>query len=997
MTGKVASDETANIEYTGKSLVSVQRCWWQVRVWDKEDRLSDWSSPAVFGMGLQDSDWTAEWVGLNKTRELELPLAPFDGAKWIWLKGEQTSGLFLGVLNLPENAKIVDSKIAISAAGRFQFVWGGEHFAASDNDPEPWRRPYIRNMNERLHPGENRFLIKAEQIDGEAAGILFKITARIYDGHEFCLVSDASWRTTETISDDWHVATSGETWNACRIVAEYGDTPWGLIHGTENFLPPAAFLRSEFTVKKSVLRATLFATALGWYDLHLNGERVNHSYFDPGWTDYNKRLYYRAFDVTGQLQSGANALGVILADGWYSGYVGWYHQRDLYGKHPRFRGQLHIEYEDGSSEVIGSSPDWRAAIGPIKEADILMGETYDAREEFIGWGQAGFDDSNWQLVDTGANVMPLLQPHPAPPVVALDDEIFQPKEITEPKPGVYIFDLGQNFAGIARLKVRSTNPGQKITLRFAEMLNADGTLYTFNLRTARATDTYICRDDGEKIWSPRFTFHGFRYVEVTGLSAPPTADMITGIPLSTDTTRAGSFECSDQLVNRLSSNVYWSQRSNFIDIITDCPQRDERLGWCDGTWTFVGASALRTDVQGIYNKWMVDLDDGQYPDGLFPWLAPLVVTKMDVSGPFWSGSSPAWADAGIICPWSIYDLYGDLRQLEQHYPAMVRQVEWYLNTSRPDLLPPHEHKCLGDWLNIDAEIPPDVFRTIFFAYSTGLVARSAQVLGKQEDTARFGKLHEQIKTAFCQAYVGADGRILGDTQSAYAFAILFELLKPEQVTRAAELLTENIQNHGWLLTTGLEATLPLMLVLSKIGRNDIAYRLLHNEGFPSWNYSIKNGATTIWERWESWTPDKGFGDAGMNSFNHFSLGAVYQWIMETIGGIRKSEPAYKKLVIAPEPGGRLTWARASYNSVHGSIATEWKLIGEILTVTVNIPANTTATIVTEGGKLLSAAADLQVEKQEPGRIYLGAGSGQYQFHIQNPVIAPDPKGTGWAG
>jgi alpha-L-rhamnosidase len=1006
MSSKVPSNESINIEYAGKLLTSAQRCWWMVRVWDQQDQVSDWSSVAVFGVGLQQADWKAEWVGLNQTRELELPEAPFDQAKWIWSKSGSQAGLFIGVLQLPDDAIIVDSKLAISVAGCFRFSWAGEHFARSDYDSEPWRRPYIRNMNERLHPGANRFLIKAEQIDDEPAGILFKITGHLNDGSEFCLVSDESWRVTEDIPQDWHIATGEETWQTCQVVAEYGDAPWGILRGIENFLPPASFLRGEFTLPKQVRRATLFATALGWYDLRLNGERINQSYFDPGWTDYNIRLYYRAFDVTEKLQVGKNATGAVLADGWFSGYIGWYHQRDLYGKYPRFRGQLYIEYEDGTSEIIGSSSDWKATIGPIKEADILMGETYDARDEFNGWDQPGFDDSSWTSVDTGIDLSPQLQPHPAPPVVALLDETFSPKAITEPKPGVHIFDLGQNFAGIVQLKVHGEPAGQKIVMRFGEMLNADGTLYTFNLRTVRALDTYICRGDKEEIWSPRFTFHGFRYVEVTGLSCTPNNEIILGIPLSTDTPGVGSFECSDELVNQLASNVYWSQRSNFIDVITDCPQRDERLGWCDGTWTFIGAGALRTDVQGIYNKWTVDLDDAQYPDGLFPWLAPLVVTKTDVSGPFWSGSGPAWADAGIICPWFIYEIYGDVRQLEKHYPAMVRQVEWYVKTSRPDLLPPPEHKCLGDWLNQNAEIPADVFRTVFFAYSTGLVARAAQVLGKQEDAARFETLHGQIKQAFRRAYVSEDGHILGDTQSGYAFALLFELLDPDQVDRASELLIQNIREHNWLLTTGLEATLPLMLVLSKIGRNDIAYRILHNEEFPSWNYSIKNGATSIWERWDSWTPDKGFGYAGMNSFNHFSLGAVYQWMVENIGGIRRANSAYKELYIAPEPGGRLTWAKASYNSVHGLVQTEWGLNEDVLDIQIHVPANTSATIVlpatslddvTESGSPLSAISDIHVEKQESNGVYLHAGSGSYEFQIHNPVIAPDPKGTGWAG
>ncbi len=1010
--GKVLSDETINIEYDGQVLDATQRCWWKVRVWDRYDNVSEWSETAVFAQALSPTDWQSDWIGFDQTRDLDLPPAPFTGANWIWLGGnktKQTAGIFVGTLTLPDDAVIIDSQMAIAVSGHYRFFWGMEQYVVSDDEMASWQRPYIRHMNERLHPGDNHFLLVAEQAGDLPPGVLFKITVQTEDEQTFTLVSDETWQAindipaqlptiNEVSTELWYTPDRSQDWPACQIVADYGAAPWGIIHGVENFLPPPAYLRGNFTIAKPVRQATLYATAFGAYDLHLNGERVNHSYFDPGWTDYNIRLYYRAFDVFPLLQIGENALGAVLGDGWYSGYIGWYHGRDTYGKHPRFRSQIHVEYEDGTTDIIGTNANWKAAMGPIKEADMLMGELYDARDELTGWHTPAYDDANWQPVNTGAELSPMLQPHPGPPVVAFEDEGFTPTTISEPQPGVYIFNLEQNFAGIVRLKIRDAVAGQTITIRHGERLKADGTLYTRNLRTARATDTYICRGDAEEIWSPRFTFHGFQFVEVTGLTTPPTKEMITGIPLSTDTPRAGLFTCSDELANKLANNVYWSQRSNYLEVVTDCPQRDERMGWGDSAWTFIGAGALRADVQGLYTKWMVDWDDAQYPDGLFPWLAPLVITKMDVSGPGWAGSGPAWADAGVICPWSIYDLYGDSRQLAQHYPAMVWQVEWYLKTSRPNLLPPPQYKCLGDWLNYEAEIPNDVFRTIFFAYSTGLVARSAEILGKQEDAARYRYLHNELKAVFQQTYVDENGRFPGDTQGGYALALLFDLLNETQASQAAQHLVERIHAFDWRPSTGLVGTLPLMLALSKIGRNDIAYRLLHNEQFPGWNFSIKNGATTIWERWDSWTPENGFGDASMNSFNHFSLGAVYQWMVETIGGIRKDSPAYKRLVIAPEPGGNVTSAHVTYDSIHGLIETEWQLNGDQLNLTVQIPANTTATIVLpatnqddvrENGRSLAEINDLQFIKQEAGRVSLAAGSGRYQFCIQNPVLAVD--------
>ena len=491
-----------------------------------------------------------------------------------------------------------------------------------------------------------------------------------------------------------------------------------------------------------------------------------------------------------------------LAQSWLTdvcGYVGWLHQRDLYGTRPRLRTEVHLRYADGTADLVGTDQAWRAAIGPIQHADMLMGEHYDARLEMPGWDRAGFDDAAWLPVSIGAEVTPSIEPHPGPPVVALEDERFTARTIRECQDKVYILDFGQNFAGIARLTVRGATSGQRIQLRFGERLNPDGTLYTINLRTARATDTYVCRGDKTEVWSPRFTFHGYQYVEVTGLHYQPDVETVLGLPLSSDTPRAGWFECSDPLVNQLASNVYWSQRSNFIDIITDCPQRDERLGWCDGAWTFARAAALRTDVQAFYRKWMTDLDDCQRGDGLFPWLAPLVIAIEEVSGPFWHDSSPAWQDAGVICPWTMHELYGDRRQLAKHYPAMVRQIEWYVRNSDSDLLPLAGHKCLGDWLNHDAEVPADVFRTAFFAYSTDLTRRAAEVLGHVADAERFRELRQRIELVFRRTFVDADGRIAGDTQAGYAFALQFDLLDEETKVQAARHLVEKVRERDWHL------------------------------------------------------------------------------------------------------------------------------------------------------------------------------------------------------
>ncbi|HVM60283.1 MAG TPA: family 78 glycoside hydrolase catalytic domain [Verrucomicrobiae bacterium] len=745
-------------------------------------------------------------------------------------------------------------------------------------------------------------------------------------------------------------------------------------------LPPAVFLRGTFRSEKPVRHATLYATGLGVFDVHLNGRRVSDDYFNPGWTDYRKRVYYRAYDVTDLVRHGQNVLGAVLADGWYSGYAGYDQRRDHYGQKPRVRLQLNIEYTDGSAAAVATGPDWKAATGPIREADLQMGETYDARLEMDGWDKPGFNDHQWKAVDTGPELTPLIQRHPGPPVRVIAE--FTPKSVTEPKPGVYVFDLGQNFAGVARLTVHGA-AGQKIILHFGERLNPDGTVYTTNLRIARATDTYICRGRGVETWQPRFTVHGFQYVEVTGLTRPPAADTVVGLALSSDTPLAGSFACSDPMLNKLHNNIYWTQRANFIDIPTDCPQRNERLGWTGDAQVYIRAATLNTDVQAFFTKWLVDLDDGQQANGQFPKFAPLS-TKED--------SGPAWADAGVICPWTIYEVYGDRRVLEEHYDAMTRFITFCQNRSTAEMLPPEKYHCYGDWLSINADTPKDVICTAYFAHSVRLTARAAEVLGRQDDAKRYGELFEQIKAAFNRAYVDGDGRIQGDTQCGYVLALAFDLVDGERATLAAKHLVENIENRGWHLSTGFIGTKDLMLVLAKIGRNDVAYRLIHNETFPSWGFSIKNGATSIWERWNGWTPESGFFNPSMNSFAHYSFGAVYQWMVETIGGIRAASSGYKEIVIAPEPDDKLTWAKTSYTSVRGDIQAAWKRTLAGLALDVAIPVNVTATIflpttnataVTESGRPLLKAEGATFQRLEDDRAVLAVDSGTYHFFVKN--------------
>jgi len=983
--GKVASDETTSIVYAGKPLGEHQWCHWKVKVWDKDGRESEWSEPAAWSMGLfAASSWSAQWIGYDKSRKLSLPDAPFEGAQWIWFPGDKDKPpakgqrLFVTTFSLPENTRVDKAELLITANGRYWFNVNGKLASASTPGIDSWDRPRLDDITTFLKPGANDVRIGVETPSGGAAGLLVKLDVSTADGKAHTLVSNASWKTTDQPGENWHNRPLDVSqWPASQVLGDYGAAPWGKLKYARLILPPPAYLRTTFRVAKPVRSATLYATALGLFDLHLNGKRVSEDRFNPGWTDYTKRVYYRAYDVTAQIRAGENALGAILGDGWYSGYIGWKRIRDHYGKQPRFRGQLHIEYADGSTDVIATSSGWKAATGPIREADFLMGETFDARLAQNGWDAPGFDDKKWDEVVTGAELEPLVQHHPGPPVRSVAE--FRALKINEPKPGVYVLDLGQNFAGVPRLTV-SGQPGQVITLRFAERLNPDGTLYTTNLRDARVIDTYICRGEDLEIWEPRFTFHGFQYMEINGLKSAPSENTVVGVALSSDTPVVGRFGCSDPLLNKLHSNIYWTQRSNFIDIPTDCPQRDERLGWTGDAQVYIRAATLNTDVQAFFTKWLVDLEDGQRGDGQFPMVAPVKVAGDD--------GGPAWADAGVICPWVIYEVYGDRRELERHYPAMTRFIAFCQTRSTPDLLPPKQFHCFGDWLSINADTPKDVIYTAYFAHSTDLTARAAEVLGKSEDAAKYRALFDKIKASFNRAYVGDEGRIKGNTQAVYVLALAFDLLDPDKAKLAARHLVDDIEARGGHLSTGFIGTKDLMLVLSKVGRSDVAYGLLFNETFPSWGFSIKQGATSIWERWDGWTPEKGFQDPGMNSFAHYSFGAVYQWMVENIGGIRSDSPAYKRIIIAPEPGGRLTSATTSYRSIHGQIETSWKKEANGLALNVTVPANTSATVlvpaaqaseITEGGKPLDSAEGVKLLRMEADHAVIAVGSGNYRF------------------
>ena len=764
-----------------------------------------------------------------------------------------------------------------------------------------------------------------------------------------------------------------------------------LVGGRWNSVP-APYLRKTFFVGARVTRARLYATALGLYEAQLNGQRVGDLQLAPGWTDYHKRVHYQAFDVTPLLVVGDNTLGAILGDGWYCGHVAW-RGRQLYGDRPKFLAQLVIEYLDGRVDIIGTDSTWKFAYGPMLEADLLMGESYDARLEFAGWDKPGFDDRGWQAarVINGNGIS--LDAMRGPPVRV--QHLFKARLLTEstPRPQCRVrrYDLGQNLVGRVRLRAKGA-AGATVTLRHAEMLEKDGRLALANLRTARATDHFTLRGDaGGETFEPRFTFHGFRYVELETRGPEVEIEELAAVALHSDLVPTGEFSCSDPLVNQLQKNIQWGQRGNFLDVPTDCPQRDERLGWTGDAQIFIRTAAFNFATAGFFTKWLQDLADAQTPTGTIPAVAPATDDLHPDGG-------PAWADAMVICPWTVYETYGDRRVLERHYASCTRFVD-ELRATSPSLIRARTAAGFdgyGDWLalddsnKVDGGTPKDLIGTAFFAHSARLVAAMATVLGKKADAKKYHALAAGVQAAFQRRFVTRDGDVAGGTQTARVLALHFDLLPAKIRPRVLADLVRDIEQRGWKLSTGFVGTSYLPHVLTAAGRSDVAYRLLHQKQWPSWLYPVTQGATTVWERWDGWTKERGFHEAGMNSFNHYAYGAIGAWLYAVVAGIEvdPARPGYRHIRLQPHPGGSLSSARARLASPHGEIVSAWRSSQRRFDWEVTVPANTTATArlpvppkarITEGGKPLDRAPGVSKVARGKDAVTCQLTAGRYRF------------------
>lgn len=744
---------------------------------------------------------------------------------------------------------------------------------------------------------------------------------------------------------------------------------------------PCPYLRTEFSLRGPVRSARVYVSARGLYELWLNGKRVGEDLFTPGWTDYGVRIQYQTYDVGAYLQQGGNVIGAILGDGWHSGYLAWAGNRAVYGKQPQLMAQLVIEYEDHSIDTISTDEQWQWKTGPILASDIYNGESYDARLEMAGWSEVGFKAEGWQPVKRFAAPEAVLNASASPRVRRIME--ISPISVTEQAPGVFIYDLGQNMVGWVRLKVKGPQ-GTTVTLRFAEVLNTDGSLYTENLRSARCTDTYTLRGGEAEVFEPHFTFHGFRYVEITGYPGKPGPDAVTGVVIHSDTPPTGSFECSNPMLNQLQHNITWGQRGNFLEVPTDCPQRDERLGWTGDAQVFVRTASYNMEVAGFFTKWLVDLTDAQSKAGAFPSVAPDVIHKKERDG------GPAWADAGIVCPWTIYLCYGDTAILRRHYEAMKRYITYLLSVDHST------RNAYGDWLNIDDPTPKDLISVAFTAYSLALMINIAEVLGREQDAVQFRRQLQQVKAEFNNEYVTPNGRLVAGSQTAYVLALHFDLLPGHLRKQAVERLVKRIHEKKDHLSTGFVGTPYLLSVLSENGYQDLAYKLLLNKDYPSWGYPIAQGSTTMWERWDSYRHDKGFQSPSMNSFNHYAYGAVGDWMYRNIAGIdtdaKVTGAGYKRFRIAPLPGGDIQWAKAGLRTMYGQISVRWQIADGLFTLEVAVPPNTEAEVVLPAARLDDVRESGKPIGETPGvssRVAHGAvvcevGSGVYRFAMVYP-------------
>ncbi|MFO7973027.1 MAG: family 78 glycoside hydrolase catalytic domain [Candidatus Hydrogenedentota bacterium] len=999
--GKVEAEQSALVPYEGNGLESRQRCYWKVRVWDNEGKASDWSPIAMWTMGLlKAEDWTGQWIGLDEEDSPgDTPLA---AARWIWFpegapaqNAPAEARYFRKVVAVPENKAVSKATAYFAADNRFVLMLNEKRVASGNS----FNAAPPVDVRKSLKPGRNVLAVEAVN-DGEAAnpaGLIGALIIEFKDGEKLAVVTDGTWRVTADSGADWYnPELDVSAWERAQDLGAFGMEPWGEVVTDESRRLSARYLRREFTLDKPIERAMVHLCGLGLFELELNGEKVGNDVLVPALTDYPTRAFYLTYDVTEALKQGENAIGVILGNGRYYAPRTKSPTNTLTYGYPKLMLNLRVEYSDGTFVDIDSGEAWKLTTdGPIRANNEYDGEIYDARMELTGWSTPDYDDSAWRSPEQVSGPEGVLSAQMTPPIRVI--ETRKPQSINEVEPGVFIYDMGQNMVGWCRLKVQGPK-GTEVRLRHAETVKDDGTLYMANLRGAKCEDTYILKGGGEEVYEPRFTYHGFRYVEITGYPGTPGLDAIEGCVVHDDVERVGRFETSNPLLNQLHENIVWGIRGNYRSFPTDCPQRDERQAWLGDRSEECRGESYVYNIAPLYSKWMQDIDDSQKESG----------SISDVSPPYWPlyNDNVTWPSTFIIAPGMLYDQYGDSRPIEQHYDAMKRWITHMSGYLENDLMPRDNY---GDWC-----VPPEspelihskdpsrktsgmFLGTSYFHYDCKLMAKYAAMLGKKDDVAEFNALAKRLEEAFTKKYFKPEQNIYDNgTQTTSVLTLAFDLV-PDGHREGVfnSLVTNIVEKTNSHIGTGLIGGQWLMRTLTNNGRPDLAYTLATNTTYPSWGYMIEQDATTIWELWNGDTADP-----AMNSHNHVMLvGDLLTWFYGYLAGIRPTPmaPGFQTAQIKPYVVGDLTHVKASVDTQYGRYASSWEKNGETLSLDVTVPPNCRTMVfvptfgknqpvITESGepiwqegKYLHGIDGISSARPEGDWIAFSVGSGEYRF------------------
>ena len=983
---KIESSQSAHITYDGQPLESRKHYFWKVRTWDKEGNPSAWSETAWWEMGLlARDDWKAKWIGLDLIVE-ESAMERY--GKWISYPetlSESIMGYFRKSFVIPENK--TPRKAFLIAYGK-NYDYGrisinGKLFSEGKLSEES----YAVDITNNLIKGKNLLAFSSSSDEKKRSELIFSIEIIYSDGNTESIYSDENCKVSIKRITGWDRTAFNDTgWANARVIRTFGleDLEW---LKSSRPAPRSTMIRKEFTASKKIKKARAYVSGLGNYKLFINGNIIGDDLLTPGWTDYTKRIQYQVYDITETLAKGNNAVGMLLGNMWWSSGLGWTGGTQYSSGPLRGLCQIEIEYTNGSESIIVTDETWKAHISPIVENTIYHGETYDARLEINGWSNPGLDQEEWSDVKifTKQNDI-ILSSEPGSPIRIMQE--IQPVSITEEEPGKFVFDMGKNMVGFVRLKVQG-EAGTKITLRFAELLHDDGTVAQENLRSAKATDYYILKGMGEEIWHPWFTYHGFQYVQMEGYPGTPTTETLKGLQIYSSASETGKFECSNDLLNKIWQNVLNGQKGNMHSVPTDCPQRDERLGWTGDAQMFAPTANYNMNMAPFFAKWVRDMTDSQTEEGWICDVNPAIV----VGGP----GKPAWGDAITVVPWMVYKFYGDKKILENSYEGMKAWVEYMRKESKDNLYIFDQNGWggYGDWIAV-VESPRAPISVAYYFYSTSILSQVATVLGKSDDAKTYAALAQEIQKAFNKKYLNVKTfNHLGATQTANLLPLAFGITPDEYRLKVAGNVASDVVKRNTHPSTGFLGTGYILPLLSDYGYHDLAYEVATQTSYPSWGYMIKKGATSIWELWNSDTepPDQ------MNSRNHFALGSVSEWYYAYLAGIRPDleEPGFKHSIIAPMPAEGLTWAEGKTETVYGPLWCNWYRTDNGFKIDINVPPNTWATIklpvlgmiapkISEGGVIIYSGGSpvnqpegLKFIEALENVIIFEAGSGNYSF------------------